>query len=68
MEYELTPLGIDPLKPVGALGEWALQNAERVENAQRRYDEAQESTKTAASQGNIRRLAPAANGDRQRVD
>ncbi len=68
VEYELTPLGIDLLKPVGALGEWALQNAERVESAQRRYDEAQQSTKTAAAQGSIRRLAPAANGDRQRAD
>jgi DNA-binding HxlR family transcriptional regulator len=45
--YELTTLGCDLLKPVAALGEWALQNAERVEKAQRRYDETQELTKAS---------------------
>ena len=40
VDYELTPLGCDLLKPVGALGEWAIKNAERVEKAQRKFDEA----------------------------
>jgi DNA-binding HxlR family transcriptional regulator len=40
VEYELTALGVDLLKPVGALGQWAQLNAERVEAAQRRYDDA----------------------------
>ncbi len=40
VEYQLTDLGRDLLVPVGALGEWALRNAERVEDAQRRFDAA----------------------------
>jgi DNA-binding HxlR family transcriptional regulator len=42
VDYELTPLGHDLLKPVAALGEWALRNAERIEKAQRKYDAADE--------------------------
>jgi len=40
VDYALTPLGRDLLKPVGALGRWALDNAERVERAQRAFDAA----------------------------
>ncbi len=40
VDYALTPLGRDLLKPVGALGRWALENAERVERAQRAFDDA----------------------------
>jgi DNA-binding HxlR family transcriptional regulator len=40
VDYALTPLGRDLLKPVGALGQWALDNAERVERAQRAFDAA----------------------------
>jgi DNA-binding HxlR family transcriptional regulator len=40
VDYALTPLGRDLLKPVGALGQWALENAERVERAQRAFDAA----------------------------
>lgn len=40
VEYALTDLGFDLLRPVTALGEWALRNAERVEEAQRKFDEA----------------------------
>ena len=42
VDYELTALGHDLLKPVGALGEWALRNAERIEKAQLTYDAAGE--------------------------
>jgi DNA-binding HxlR family transcriptional regulator len=42
VDYELTALGHDLLKPVAALGEWALRNAERIEKAQRKYDAAGE--------------------------
>ena len=41
IEYELTGLGRDLLTPVGALGEWAIRNAERVEKAQDAFDKAQ---------------------------
>jgi DNA-binding HxlR family transcriptional regulator len=40
VDYALTSLGRDLLKPVGALGRWALENAERVERAQRAFDAA----------------------------
>jgi DNA-binding HxlR family transcriptional regulator len=40
VDYELTPLGCELLVPVGALGEWAVKNAERVERAQRKFDAA----------------------------
>ena len=40
VDYALTPLGRDLLKPVGALGQWALDNAERVERARRAFDAA----------------------------
>ena len=42
VDYTLTALGCDLLKPVGVLGEWAVNNAERVEKAQRKFDEAAE--------------------------
>jgi len=38
VDYELTPLGHDLLKPVRTLSEWALTNAERIEKAQRKFD------------------------------
>jgi DNA-binding HxlR family transcriptional regulator len=40
VEYALTSLGRDLLEPVSALSEWALKNAERVEKAQQKFDEA----------------------------
>jgi DNA-binding HxlR family transcriptional regulator len=39
VEYALTALGHDLSVPVDALGEWALRNAEQVEEAQRKFDE-----------------------------
>lgn len=47
VEYALTDLGLDLLQPVTALGEWALRNAERVEEAQRKFDEARETNADA---------------------
>jgi DNA-binding HxlR family transcriptional regulator len=38
VEYALTALGRDLRIPVDALGEWALRNAEALEEAQRRFD------------------------------
>jgi DNA-binding HxlR family transcriptional regulator len=40
VDYDLTSLGRDLLTPVSALSEWALKNAERVEKAQQKFDEA----------------------------
>ena len=38
VDYELTALGRDLLKPIGALAEWTLKNADRVEKAQVKFD------------------------------
>ena len=39
VDYALTDLGRELLGPVAALGEWAMENAGRIEEARRRYDE-----------------------------
>jgi DNA-binding HxlR family transcriptional regulator len=38
VDYELTPLGRSLLVPVSALGDWALNNRGRIEEAQARFD------------------------------
>jgi len=38
VEYELTELGRELLEPVNALGEWARRNADRVNDARRKFD------------------------------
>jgi DNA-binding HxlR family transcriptional regulator len=38
VEYALTELGRDLRIPIDALGDWALRNAEAVEESQRRFD------------------------------
>ncbi|MEJ0098130.1 MAG: helix-turn-helix domain-containing protein [Bauldia sp.] len=69
VEYELTALGVDLLKPVGALGEWALQNAERVEGAQRRYDAAHADDKaTSLATATRARLRTNGTGEQQSAD
>ncbi|PNG26061.1 winged helix-turn-helix transcriptional regulator [Methylocella silvestris] len=40
VDYELTPLGQSLRAPVQALGSWALQNLETIEDARLRFDEA----------------------------
>ncbi|PRD41811.1 transcriptional regulator [Phyllobacterium phragmitis] len=40
VEYELTDLGRELLVPVRALGEWAIENEERVSAARKRFDAA----------------------------
>src|ERR1700704_3224542 len=40
VDYELTALGHSLLVPVGAMGDWAIQNVSRIEEAQRRFDQA----------------------------
>ena len=40
VDYELTALGHSLLIPVRALGAWALQNADEIEDARRRFDRA----------------------------
>lgn len=40
VDYALTDLGRELLCPVGALGDWAIANAERIEAARQRYDDA----------------------------
>ncbi len=39
VDYELTDMGRDLLAPVRALGDWARQNALRINDARRRFDE-----------------------------
>lgn len=39
VDYEITQMGRELLEPIRALGSWARQNGERIENARRRYDE-----------------------------
>ena len=39
VDYELTELGFDLLKPVAALGQWAVTNHARVLDARRAYDD-----------------------------
>ena len=38
VDYELTPLGRSLLIPVSALGDWALNNRGKIEEAQARFD------------------------------
>jgi DNA-binding HxlR family transcriptional regulator len=38
VDYELTPLGRDLLKPVSALGEWALSNQAKIARAREQFD------------------------------
>ncbi len=67
VEYELTALGVDLLKPVGALGQWAQLNAERVEAAHRRYDDAHARAKATAPRDVARRPAHANGNERRRA-
>jgi DNA-binding HxlR family transcriptional regulator len=39
VDYELTALGRSLLVPVSALGDWALKNMKRIEEARARFDE-----------------------------
>ncbi|TPL02442.1 MULTISPECIES: helix-turn-helix domain-containing protein [unclassified Mesorhizobium] len=41
VDYELTQLGHELLVPVGALGEWARKNTNRVREARAKFDEVQ---------------------------
>lgn len=59
VDYELTPLGHDLLKPVQELAEWALRNAERVERSQARFDEAEAAARPALASKPARPSAPA---------
>jgi DNA-binding HxlR family transcriptional regulator len=38
VEYALTPLGRSLLRPVNALGDWALAHKDQIAKAQHRYD------------------------------
>jgi len=38
VDYELTPLGRDLLKPVSALGAWAIQNQAKIARARENFD------------------------------
>jgi DNA-binding HxlR family transcriptional regulator len=38
VDYELTQMGQDLLKPVGALFTWAMENRGKIEKQRRRYD------------------------------
>jgi DNA-binding HxlR family transcriptional regulator len=38
VDYALTPLGCDLLKPVSALGDWATRNQHKIAHARERFD------------------------------
>ena len=59
VDYELTALGRDLLNPVRELADWALKNAERIERARKRFDEA---TAGQGFSGRLRRLRPSLRG------
>lgn len=40
VDYALTDLGRELLVPVAALGQWAMANTDRIDDARRRYDQA----------------------------
>jgi DNA-binding HxlR family transcriptional regulator len=46
VDYELTALGRSLLEPVTALGDWALRNAPRIEQARARFDGVSSKRKT----------------------
>ncbi len=48
VDYELTPLGRDLLKPVTAMANWATENADAIDRARVRYDGAAKSEAAAA--------------------
>lgn len=48
VDYELTELGHSLLVPVRALGAWAMQNADFIQDAQRRFDLAAGKSETAS--------------------
>jgi DNA-binding HxlR family transcriptional regulator len=43
VDYELTPLGRDLLRPVSALGDWALRHQAKIEKARASFDARAES-------------------------
>ncbi len=49
VDYALTALGRDLLDPVKEIADWALKNAERIERARKRYDEASDQRDSAAA-------------------
>lgn len=49
VDYALTDLGRELLVPVAALGEWAMENAGRVESARQHYDAAAENADAQAA-------------------
>jgi len=49
VDYELTALGRDLLTPVKGIADWALKNAERIERARTRFDEASGGKTSAAA-------------------
>ena len=42
VDYELTALGQSLLQPIQHLGNWAMSNADSIQQAQRRFDQTQE--------------------------
>jgi DNA-binding HxlR family transcriptional regulator len=53
VDYELTPLGRSLLEPVTALGNWALQNATRIEVARAKFDGAGKKPTREAGAGRL---------------
>jgi DNA-binding HxlR family transcriptional regulator len=45
VDYELTDLGRDLLKPVNGLTEWALKNTDRIDAARARFEKKSEAAR-----------------------
>ena len=54
VDYALTPLGCDLLKPVSALGEWATRNQAKIASARERFDGAARQAPVAAPRDMMR--------------
>jgi DNA-binding HxlR family transcriptional regulator len=50
VDYALTPLGLDLLTPVSALGEWAIRNQAKIARARERFDGVKEGAKESAKE------------------
>ena len=49
VDYELTPKGLTLIKPLMALGQWAIANRDYVESSRLRYDRTHAGSKTVQS-------------------
>ncbi len=58
VDYELTPRGLTLIGPLMAIGQWAIENRDYVENSRMEYDLANQDSKTLQSLRKRQRSAP----------